>query len=74
MPTINPASIHTFVDGEVVTATDFNPSFSTIVSVVNDNYNALATNITNTTTNTTNITNLQGQDSNQLALLWMGGF
>lgn len=81
MSSINPLSVHTFVDGEVVTASDFNPTFSTIVSAVNDNYSlitantaSIATNTTNIATNTASISALSTQDGNQLALIWMGGF
>ena len=38
MSSINPASIHTFNNGDVVVADDLNISFSTIVAAVNDNY------------------------------------
>ncbi len=88
MSSINPLSIHTFVDGEVVTATDFNPTFSTIVGAVNDNYSLItantasiavntaniATNTANIATNTASITVLSAQEDTQSALIWMGGF
>lgn len=43
MSKVNPASVHTFNDGDVVTAGNFNPMFSAMIAAINDNSDRIDT-------------------------------